>query len=65
MGRGEWRSIVCPFHDDRRPSLRMHMQWGSYRCMACGAKGGSVLAFHRQLRGIDFVEAARELRAWA
>ncbi len=64
IGRGDWQSVTCPFHDDHHPSLRMHMQWGSYRCMTCGAKGGSVLAFHRQLRGIDFVEAAKELRTW-
>jgi len=32
--------------------------------MACGAHGGDVLAFHRQLHGMSFVQAARDLGAW-
>lgn len=23
LGRGEWRSALCPFHDDTEPSLRV------------------------------------------
>lgn len=23
-GRGEWRVMLCPFHDDSTPSLRIH-----------------------------------------
>ena len=64
-GRGSWRSACCPFHDDARPSLRVNVDTGAFRCMACGAKGGDVLAFHRQRHGLSFVQAARDLRAMA
>ena len=46
IGGGEWKSGVCPFHDDTRPSLRVRLVTGGFRCMACGAHGGDVLAFH-------------------
>ncbi len=32
--------------------------------MACGVKGGDVLAFHMATHGLQFVEAATELGAW-
>lgn len=64
VGRGQWRSAVCPFHDDSHPSLRVNTQTGAFRCMACGAKGGDVLAFHRARYGLSFLQAARDLGAW-
>jgi len=32
--------------------------------MACGAKGGDVLAYEMHLTGAEFVEAAKALGAW-
>ena len=63
-GRGHWRTAPCPFHDDTRPSLRVNLESGAFRCMACGAKGGDVLEFHRQRHGLSFLQAARDLDAW-
>jgi hypothetical protein len=65
IGRGPWRSAVCSFHDDARPSLRVNTETGVYRCMACGAKGGGVLAYHRLRRGLSIQKAARDLGAWS
>jgi DNA primase len=65
IGRGPWRSALCPFHEDRRPSLRVNAQTGGYRCMACGAKGGDVLDFHRARHGLSFMQAVRDLGAWS
>ena len=64
LGGGEWRTALCPFHDDTRPSLRIHIEDGGFRCMACGASGGDVLAFHMMRYGLSFVEAAKSLGAW-
>ena len=64
LGRGAWRSALCPFHDDHNPSLRVNAETGAFRCMACGAHGGDVLAFHRQRHGLGFKDAARSLGAW-
>lgn len=63
-GRGAWRDALCPFHADTKPSLRVHVGTGAFRCMTCGASGGDVLAFHRRLHGMGFVNAARALGAW-
>lgn len=64
MGRGRWRSALCPFHEDHNPSLRLNTETGAYRCMACGARGGDVLDFHRARNGLSFTQAARDLGAW-
>ena len=63
-GSGEWRSALCPFHDDTNPSLRVRLESGSFCCMACGAKGRDVLAFHRLRYRMSFRAAARDLGAW-
>lgn len=65
IGRGRWRSALCPFHDDTRPSLRVNAETGAFRCMVCGAKGGDILAFHRMRHGLSFQQAARDLGAWS
>lgn len=63
-GRGAWRDAICPFHEDTRPSLRVHAETGAFKCMSCGARGGDVLDFHRRRRGLGFAEAAKALGAW-
>jgi len=63
-GTGAWRDALCPFHEDTKPSLRVNIDRGGYRCMACGARGGDVLAFHMHRYGLDFIEAAKQLKAW-
>ena len=65
-GRGEWASIRCPAHKagaEAHPSLRVALTDGHFRCMACGAKGGDIIALHRLLTGCGFVQAVRELGA--
>jgi len=64
IGQGPWRSAACPFHADRRPSLRINIELGCFRCMSCGAHGGDVLDFERLRTGKGFVEAAHDLGAW-
>lgn len=63
-GGGGWKSAICPFHQDTKPSLRVRIETGAFRCMVCGAHGGDVLAFHMQSHGLCFIEAARVLGAW-
>lgn len=63
-GRGAWRSALCPWHDDSRPSLRVRIETGAFRCMTCGAHGGDILAYHRMRHGLGFVAAVRDLGAW-
>ncbi|WP_232351931.1 CHC2 zinc finger domain-containing protein [Inhella proteolytica] len=62
-GRGKWRTTRCDFHGGS-DSMRVNSHSGGWCCMACGAKGGDVLAFHMQHLGLDFVQAARDLGCW-
>ena len=63
-GVGQWRDAICPFHADTKPSLRVNIERGAYRCMVCGAHGGDVLAFHMHLHSMPFIAACKALGAW-
>jgi DNA primase len=63
-GGGAWRDAICPFHKDTKPSLRVNIEKGAYRCMVCGARGGDILAFHMHKHGLGFIQACQELGAW-
>lgn len=63
-GRGKWRTARCDFHGGS-DSMRINTESGGWCCMACGAHGGDVLAYEMQTRGLDFVDAARALGAYA
>jgi hypothetical protein len=32
-------TILCPWHNDRNPSLSINLTKGMYHCFACGKKG--------------------------
>jgi hypothetical protein len=57
----EWMTR-CPFHEDRRPSLRVRSAKGMWYCDPCGV-GGDGLGFVMRLKGIDFAGAVREVAA--
>lgn len=64
LGQGDWRSALCPFHVDTKPSLRIFIPTGAFRCMACAVHGGDVLGFYMLRHGARFIEAAKALGAW-
>ena len=62
--RGLWAEICCPSHKggaERNPSLRVNLADGHFRCMACGVTGGDVLALHRLITGLSFLDVVRDL----
>jgi DNA-directed RNA polymerase subunit N (RpoN/RPB10) len=62
--RPTWLQVYCPFHgngQERNPSMGMHATDGHYRCHACGAKGGDVIAFYRAVTGKGFAESLKDL----
>lgn len=63
QGRGKWVTTRCDFHDGS-DSLRVNTASGGWCCMACGASGGDVLAYHMQAHDLDFIDAAKTLGAW-
>jgi len=59
-GRGTQRSALCPFHPDKRPSLRVELDKGLFHCFACEAKG-NMLEFVARSEGVpDDLRAAAE-----
>lgn len=56
-----WALGLCPFHDDKNPSLSVNLTNGAFKCFsaACDAHGSNVIAFHAKLYFYDDWYAAR------
>ena len=61
--RGKWRSTRCDLCGASK-AMRINTESNGWCCMACGEKGGDMLALHMRLTGLDFVAAARALGAY-
>lgn len=61
---GDWSQTRCCFHEEKHASLSVNLISGAYKCFACGAAGGDIIAFHRARYQMTFVEAAKDLGAW-
>ena len=51
---------ICPFHEEKSPSLSLDPGRGLYHCFGC-QKGGDVFTFLSETQGLDFNEAVEEL----
>lgn len=60
----KWKTMRCEFHGGS-DSMRVNVASGAFKCMACNVGGGDVLAYHMQANGLEFVDAAKALDAWA
>lgn len=57
-GYGQWRSILCPFHEDSTASGRINETLDGFKCMACDVAGDSwKIIMERE--GLKFAEAVR------
>lgn len=54
--------IICPFHNDTKPSCVVYPGDKGFYCYACNT-GGSVLDFVGKLLGLNYFEAAARLDA--
>lgn len=59
---GREYKALCPFHNDRSPSMSVVPSKGFYHCFACGAHG-DVITYVRHRHGLGFVEAVEALVA--
>ncbi len=55
----EWVGL-CPFHDDRSPSMFVSPAKQIFKCFACGA-GGDALSFVQKYDGVEFPQALEHL----
>lgn len=51
---------LCPFHDEKTPSLHVRSTNGTFHCFGCGA-GGDVIKFVMNIEQLGFVEAVERL----
>ena len=51
---------LCPFHQDRNPSLSVSATKGIFKCFACG-KAGTAVSFLMEHEHMTYVEALRYL----
>jgi len=53
---------ICPFHDDRAPSMTVvtHKGAGFYKCFSCGAAGNAI-DFMMNYHKMEFIDALRAL----
>ncbi|MDO4261075.1 MAG: DNA primase [Eubacteriales bacterium] len=51
---------VCPFHNDRNPSMSVNQPRQMYHCFSCGA-GGDVFKFVMEYENLTFPEAVKVL----
>jgi DNA primase len=58
--QGRSHVAVCPFHQEKTPSLHLDIARGLYHCFGCG-KGGDVFRFVEETQGLDFNEAVELL----
>ena len=63
-GPAPWRTTECRFHGGS-DSMRIKVGSGAFVCMACGARGGDVLAYQMAAYGQSFIQAAKQLGAWS
>ena len=51
---------ICPFHDEKSPSLSVSPTRGLYHCFGCNA-GGDVIRFVQDIEHLDFADAVERL----
>jgi DNA primase len=59
----EWRAC-CPFHNEKSPSFYVNDEKGFYHCFGCQKHGGAIDWMIEQ-RGLEFMDAVKELAAEA
>ena len=59
----EWKAC-CPFHNEKTPSFTINDDKHFYHCFGCGAHGDAI-RFLTDARGLQFMDAVKELAAKA
>jgi DNA primase catalytic core len=58
-GKNQFMTL-CPFHDDKTPSLSVDTKKQLWHCFACN-EGGDIFTYAMKRRGLDFKEALNYL----
>ena len=52
---------LCPFHDDRTPSLVITPKMNLWHCMGACSSGGGVIDWTMKIKNVEFLEAVKIL----
>ena len=58
--KGRSYVALCPFHDDKNPSLNISKEKQIFKCFVCGT-GGNAITFVEKYEKISFEEAVRKV----
>lgn len=58
--KGRGFVCVCPFHQDKHPSMQISPDKGIAYCFACSS-GGDIFSFYQKIEGVDFPQALKDL----
>lgn len=58
--KGRGFVCVCPFHQDKHPSMQVSPDKGIAYCFACSS-GGDIFSFYQKIEGVDFRQALKDL----
>ena len=58
--KGRNYTAICPFHDDKNPSMMISKDKQIFKCFVCGT-GGNAITFIQKFENISFDDAVRKL----
>lgn len=50
---------ICPFHEDKDPSLSLSNEKGVFNCFGCGKKG-NIITFHAELKKLGNMDGYKK-----
>jgi hypothetical protein len=59
-----WQTVVCVFHSETRPSLRVNITSGGFMCQACGVTGGNIYAYVAVKEDVAYKDAISIVGGW-
>lgn len=51
---------LCPFHNDKHPSMNVSPELGIFKCFSCG-EGGDIIGFVQKIENVSFTESVELL----
>ena len=57
---GNYHTSLCPFHQDKNPSLTINDEKQMFMCFACDT-GGDAITFVQKYKQLDFIESLKEI----
>ena len=58
--KGRQLKCLCPFHNDKHPSMLISPDKGIAYCFACN-NGGDIFSFYQKIEGVEFPQAIKDL----